>query len=255
SWELIVASYAILAEIQPATVRAVCYRLFTDGLIGSMAKPEKNRVGSQLTWAREQGHIPWDWIVDETRAVESVPTWGDPESRLRAAQQQYRRDHWALQPLRFEVWSEKGTVRGTLRPVLDQYAVNFRVMHGYASATAVHDIAEMCSPDGPPLIVLYVGDWDPSGLHMSEVDLPARLQKYGAVLRLHRLARPETDTTDPDLPDFAADTKRGDPRWGWFTQRYGTRCWELDAMKPRGPPRPGRRHDRGTHRPRSVGAV
>ena len=72
--------------------------------------------------------------------------------------------------VRVEVWSEKGTVRGVLAPVLDEYAVGFRVMHGFCSATTVHDVAE--DDDGRDLIVLYVGDYDPSGLFMSEHDLP-----------------------------------------------------------------------------------
>jgi hypothetical protein len=49
-------------------------------------------------------------------------------------QRSYRRDRWAQQPRRLEVWSEKGTVRGMLAPVLDKYGVTFRVMHGYSSA-------------------------------------------------------------------------------------------------------------------------
>ncbi len=79
SLELIDACTEILEEIQPATVRAVCYRLFTMGLIDSMSKNETNRVGRQLVDAREAGTIPWDWIVDETRGVEAAPTWADPE--------------------------------------------------------------------------------------------------------------------------------------------------------------------------------
>ena len=43
-------------------------------------------------------------------------------------------------------------------------------MHGFSSATTVHDIAE--DDDGRDLIVLYVGDFDPSGMFMSEEDLP-----------------------------------------------------------------------------------
>ena len=54
----------------------------------------------------------------------------------------YRRDFWNQQPVRVEVWSEKGTVRGVLVPVLDHYAVGFRVMHGFSSGTVVHNIAE-----------------------------------------------------------------------------------------------------------------
>ncbi len=59
--------------------------------------------------------------------------------------------------------------------MLDDYAVGFRVMHGFSSATTVHDVAE--DDDGRDLIVLYVGDFDPSGMFMSEEDLPNRLAK------------------------------------------------------------------------------
>src|SRR5262245_42638345 len=67
SLDLLAACYDILAEIHPATVRAVCYQLFIRQLIASMAKTCTNRVSAQLVYAREQGLIPWDWIVDETR--------------------------------------------------------------------------------------------------------------------------------------------------------------------------------------------
>ena len=85
------------------------------------------------------------------------------------------------------MWSEKGTVRGVLAPVLDEYGVGFRVMHGFSSATTVHDVAQ--DDDGRPLIVLYVGDYDPSGMYMSEHDLPDRLEKYGGDhVQLKRIA-------------------------------------------------------------------
>jgi hypothetical protein len=42
----------------------------------------------------------------------------------------YRRDYWLHQPIRLGVWSEKGTVRGTLAPVLDAYQVPWLVTHG-----------------------------------------------------------------------------------------------------------------------------
>ncbi len=49
----------ILDEIQPASVRAVCYRLFTLGIISSTNKNSTNKVSSHLTcWARERGIIP-----------------------------------------------------------------------------------------------------------------------------------------------------------------------------------------------------
>lgn len=235
SLQLIEASLEILREIQPASVRAVCYRLFTMGLISSMSKNETSRVSRQLTDARETETIPWSAIVDETRAVEAVPTWDDPEEFGKSVMAGYRRNKWDGQPTRIEVWSEKGTVRGTLKPVLDEFEVPFRVMHGYASATAVNQIVDDTA--GEPTLALYVGDWDPSGLHMSERDLPERLEEYGGFnpdgsgdLEIERVALVEADL--PGLPSFEAATKRKDPRYRWFVDNYGHTCWELDALSP-----------------------
>src|SRR5918999_485709 len=73
------ACYAVLEAIEPATVRAVCYRLFVQGVIPSMASKHVKRVGVHLKDAREQAIIPWEWIVDETREPERINAFRDPE--------------------------------------------------------------------------------------------------------------------------------------------------------------------------------
>lgn len=233
SLELIEAAIAILKEIQPATVRAICYCLFVNGIIGSMERKNTSRVSVQLTWAREQGLIPWGAIVDETREAECVPAWDDPDAFAQSVSRQYRKDNWSQQDVLVEVWSEKGTMRGTLSPVLRKYGVTFRVMHGFTSATAAYDVAQMIKDDHRNVIVLYAGDWDPSGLFMSEEDLPRRLAAYGAEpAEFRRIALTREDVRDRGLPSFAARDKRKDPRYRWFADCYGTRCWELDALSP-----------------------
>jgi len=229
SLDLIAAMRTAAEAAQPITGRGIGYKLFTAGLISSMSRSEMARVYRLLKQAREHGEIPWDWIVDETRAIERVATWDDPAAYACAVARSYRRDFWNQQPHRVQVWSEKGTVRGVLAPVLDQYAVGFLAVHGFSSATAAHDIAE--DDDGRDLIVLYVGDFDPSGMFMSEEDLSARFAKYnGDHIRLQRIAltRPQLK----GLPPFPASDKRKDPRYRWFVANYGPRCWELDAMDP-----------------------
>jgi hypothetical protein len=132
-------------------------------------------------------------------------------------------------PHRVQVWSEKGTVGGVLAPVLEQYAVAFVPVHGFSSATLAHDVAG--DDDGRPLLVLYVGDFDPSGMYMSEEDLPARFAMYdGDHITVWRIAL--TVEQLAGLPPFSADTKRKDPRYRWFVANHGHRCWELDAMDP-----------------------
>ncbi len=233
SLKLIESARAILEEIQPASVRAVCYRLFVAQVIQNMSKDATNAVSRQLVWAREEGLIPWDWIVDETREAERIAAWNSPDEIISCAVKQYRKNYWAMQDVRVEVWSEKGTLRGTLAPVLDAFGVTFRVMHGYGSATAIRGAAQETITGDKPLTVFYCGDWDPSGLHISEVDLPSRLKRYGGAVAFERIALSAEDTQPGTrLPSFEAKTKAKDPRYSWFTQRYGWRCWEVDALSP-----------------------
>ncbi|WP_247460353.1 MULTISPECIES: hypothetical protein [unclassified Bradyrhizobium] len=126
SHDMIKAMYKIVEDARPITGRGVGYKLFSLGLIPSMSKMQG--VYRLLKEAREEGTIPWEWIVDETRELERVPTWDDVAEYMRVTARDYRRDFWQQQPERVEVWSEKGTVRGVLQPVLDAYGVGFRVM-------------------------------------------------------------------------------------------------------------------------------
>ena len=229
SLDLIDAMHDIVEAAQPITGRGVGYKLFTQRLIPSMSRSDMQRVYRLLKEARERDIIPWDWIVDETRAIERVSTWSNPAEYAETVARSYRRDFWDQQPHRIQVWSEKGTVRGVLAPVLDAYAVGFFPVHGFSSATTAHDVAQ--DGDGRDLIVLYVGDFDPSGMFMSEKDLPDRFDKYDGdhiVLTRIALTRPQV----AGLPSFPASDKRKDPRYGWFCGRYGHECWELDAMDP-----------------------
>jgi|SRR5262245_15076627 hypothetical protein len=61
---------AAAKDAQPITGRGIGYKLFTASLIPSMAVNEMQRVYRLLKLAREQGDIPWEWIVDETRDLE-----------------------------------------------------------------------------------------------------------------------------------------------------------------------------------------
>jgi hypothetical protein len=229
SLDLIEAMHVAAEAAHPITGRGIGYKLFTAGLIRSMARSEMQRVYRLLKEARERGHIPWEWIVDETRAIERTATWDDPAQYARCVARSYRRDFWNQQPVRCEVWSEKGTVRGVLQPVLDHYAVGFRVMHGFSGATTIYDVSQ--DDDGRKLVVLYVGDFDPSGLFMPEEDLPNRLAEYGGHhVELRRIALTRHHVAG--LASFSATDKRKDPRYRWFRANFGDRCWELDAMDP-----------------------
>src|SRR5215469_16346628 len=46
--------------------------------------------------------------------------------------------------------------------------------HGFNSATKIHELAEEIQADNRHYAFFYVGDYDPSGMYMSEVDLNDR---------------------------------------------------------------------------------
>jgi hypothetical protein len=230
---LIDACVEILRQIQPATVRAVCYQLFVQGLLESMAKTCTNRISRHLVYAREQGIVRWTWIVDETREAERVNAWKDPAAFVRTVKRAYRRDHWAYQPVLVEVISEKSTVKGTLAPVLDEYGVTFRPWHGYVSATKAHELAGEIRASSKPMILLYLGDWDPSGLDMGDRYAPERIVEYGSGdFTWRRIALTEALIHEHDLPGFDVDTKQKDSRYRWYRDSHGARAWELDALNP-----------------------
>jgi hypothetical protein len=120
---LIAAMKKIAEESHPITGRGIGYKLFAAGLIGGMS--EMNAVYRALKTAREEGTIPWEWVVDETRELELINTWQSPSQCADGFF--YRRDFWQTQRHTVEVWSEKGTVRGLLWPVLSKLGVGFRV--------------------------------------------------------------------------------------------------------------------------------
>ncbi|HEV7910053.1 MAG TPA: hypothetical protein VGP28_02990 [Methylocella sp.] len=231
SIDLIEHSRRILAEIHPSTVRGVAYQLFVAGFIDDMGAKNTSNVSRLLVVARENGIIPWSWIVDETRQEERASTWNGLGDFGEVVTRAYRKDFWQHQESWLKVFSEKATIGGVVRPVLNEFAVGFQVLHGFGSATSVHDVAEESLTGDRDLEILYIGDFDPSGMYMSEVDLPGRIQKYEGNATITRIALTEADCTEA-LPAFAIETKSKDPRFRWFRENYGRRCWELDAMNP-----------------------
>ena len=65
--------------------------------------------------------------------------------------------------------------------------------------------------------------------HLSEADLQRRFGDYGSDVELIRLAL-TVDDCDANLSSFPTETKRRDPRYRWYRDRYGHRGWVLDAL-------------------------
>src|SRR5437016_4341185 len=95
--DLIATCSEIIKQVQPITVRGVCYRLFVGGHIESMATKNTQKISRLLTQAREEGLIPWEWVVDESRRMEGGGGFRDLQQYAKAVARSYRRDFWAYQ--------------------------------------------------------------------------------------------------------------------------------------------------------------
>src|SRR3990167_10305739 len=81
---IVQAAGKALEANRPMTVRQVYYQLVSRQVI------ENNRssyqgVSKALVWARQEGHIPWDWIEDRLRRPRRVSMWDDPADFAKTA--------------------------------------------------------------------------------------------------------------------------------------------------------------------------
>ena len=137
SLDLIEAMRDIAEAAQPITGRGVGYKLFTRGLIPSMSRNDMQRVYRLLLTAREQGIIPWEWIVDETRSHRAGVDMGQPRSSTPAPSPG---PIAATSGISSRTGSRSGPRRAPCaacsRRCSIDYAVGFMPVHGFSSATA-----------------------------------------------------------------------------------------------------------------------
>lgn len=243
--ELIMFARKLLADLHPMTLRQLHYAVFSAARIEYDNTPaDYKRLSRATTGARRtyrflelQGVEPDGratinpaWIVDETREAVVVNMWENVDGYLDTVKRCYRRDYWATQPNYCEVWSEKATVLGSLRPLADELGVKLRVCKGYGSTGMESRIGEDFDSIKKPIHVLFLGDHDPSG-HDIQRDIHARAQMAsGKDFHLERLAIHPGDIRLFNLPPQKIKTT--DSRADGFKREFGVKAQtvELDAL-------------------------
>ena len=220
----------ILAQYDgPLTLRQIYYRLVAARVIDNVEKQYK-RLSKVLTNARLEGLVDDTRIVDRVRAPLRVSCWADLGAFLRAVRESYRREKWTSQRFSVEVWCEKDAVAGVLEPITEEYEVTLYPCRGYNSYSALKEAAERIAETEQPTVVLYLGDFDPSGQDMPR-DIRDRLaQDFGAAFDLEVIALTREQIDEHDLPPALA--KRSDSRAAAFIAEHGDMSVELDALPP-----------------------
>lgn len=227
----------ILQDLQdylPLTLRQIHYQLVAANAPGYANTQNKyKQLSAWLYAARVDGLIPWEAMTDRARPFSDLSGFSDSSAYLRTyldhIRDHYTRDLMQNQAERLEIWTEKDALAAVLTRFAEPYRVSVQPCRGFGSGSQFDDVVRRNGKK--PLRILYFGDYDPSGMWMSERDIALRLEdKHGLCVELDRIGlnrgQVRNLTTDPQRP------KPTDTRSRWYIQNYGTDCWELDALPP-----------------------
>lgn len=229
------------------TLRQLYYQFVARDLLAN-SQQNYTKLGTIISKAREAGLINWDYLKDRGRALRSRPHWASPASIISACSHSFAVDHWVDQPYRVEVWCEKEALVDVCGMAAEPWDVPYFACKGYCSATAVWEAGHnrflqyANSEPKQKVVVLYLGDHDPSGINMAK-DLQSRLNLFsrgydddnkrlkGARVEVRRIAlnMDQIELYEPP-PNPAKET---DTRYAQYMEEFGiTTCWELDALEP-----------------------
>ena len=198
---LVAQAAEILREQSPKTVRQLFYRLVSIGVIENDRRAYQ-RVSAAMTKARNDGRVRFADIVDRSRPEYRPNVFENPREYAETVKRSYRKDYWNAQPTHCEVWTEKDAITGTIQDVINELGIVVRVGRGFLRTSKAHAIAEHFSQITKPIVVLYLGDHDPSGREI-ETDMAARV--FGGVDGLRAGTRESVPTGGPgQVEDIAA---------------------------------------------------
>jgi hypothetical protein len=224
------ALYAIVEEIQPATVRQAFYQAVVRGLI-EKTEADYEKVQRALVALRRDREMPYGWIVDGTRWMRKPTTFNSLDAALRHTAATYRKALWADLPDYVEVWIEKDALAGAVYPVTSEFDVPLMVARGFASLSFLASAAEYMNGLDKQVFVYQLGDHDPSGVAAAEsIERDLRRLAPSADISFERLAVTPQQIEHLNLP--LRPTKRSDSRAARFTAEFGAGSVELDAIHP-----------------------
>ncbi|MEM3046253.1 MAG: hypothetical protein QW057_04115 [Candidatus Bathyarchaeia archaeon] len=221
------------------TVRTVFYSLASTGHI-PLTRSAYQSLCRHFVTARKEGRATWDGISDETRRAEGGDNgYYDPVAYgkwwvdyVLNADRKYALPRWKDQPGRVEVWLEKFALADTFRNWLECLNVALVPSRGYASWTLIWEAALRLRETAKPTVILYFGDFDPSGADIQRF-LKEALEGFNVEAEVRRVAVTKEQVEAyrlPYAPEDAAEAAKlqRDPRFR--TWPYGLYRVELDAL-------------------------
>ncbi len=213
------------------TLRQLYYQFVARDLIPNNQK-SYNSLGGYVDRARRAGLLDWNYIVDRTRNLMGNRTYDSPAELVESVSDKFFVDLWQDQDYRIEVWVEKEALAGVIQRAAGLRGVNYFSCRGYVSQSEMHAAAQrhlMYERNGQVVIVVHLGDHDPSGKDMTR-DIQDRLHFFGANSQVVRIALNIDQIERYNPPPNPA--KITDSRADKYIREFGQLSWELDALDP-----------------------
>ena len=239
--EVVKAALEVFKQYDTAlTLRQLYYRLVSRRLFPNTINSYK-RLSRIMVRAREEGDAPLNCLEDRSRRVLGRGDAGYRSAeefikhRLKSLQDSwkgFRMPMWEDQAYNVIVSLEKDALSRLMSDVANRYSVRTFPTRGYPSFTYVQRMASYIRNrlKGKPTVVLYFGDFDPSGVDI-ERDLTERLRKYRAGdFKIRRVALTHDQIVRYSLPPMPV--KKSDVRTPSFVAVYGDEAVEIDALDP-----------------------
>jgi hypothetical protein len=237
----------VLKEDHPQSVRHIFYRLTDPRLPAPVEKSDRGyrHVQDRCVKLRRAGLLPYDWIADMSRRGFFVHTYDGAADFLRRMGGLYRADLWQQAQRRCEVWVESRSIASVLQPLCNELAVDLFPCGGFSSLSFAHEAAEQNNQSGDlrPLVVFYVGDYDPAGVLIDQA-LERELRQHLRAeihLEFRRIGINEVQVRRYDLP--TKPRKVGDKRAKHVTYTVEAEAlpakilrdilrWHIEALLP-----------------------
>lgn len=206
------------------TLRQLYYRLVSAQLIPNSTSAYKV-LSKKTAEARREGWFPA--LIDRTRAIDRFVSFQDPDDAVRWLLNLYRRDRTENQEWSIYLGVEKHGMVVQLQDWFGDLGVPILALGGYSSQTFVDVVTDDVVEQGRSSVLLYAGDFDPSGVDIDR-DFLARTNIFDEV---RRIAIREEDLETYNLPPLPG--KPWDARANSFIEQYGELMQvELDALPP-----------------------
>jgi hypothetical protein len=212
--ERIKAINILLNQFGPMTLRQIYYQLAPLGLNYRMVQYACQK-------GRENGLIDIDAIVDRSRPSYGTYKFSSLSELLFHNTNNFQLDYWETEKYKVEIWSEKDALSAILAEEAQKYRVPVRVTRGFLSTSNKHTWSDKDT------VILYFGDFDPSGLW---IDLDLKNNTFLKYFHFKRMALTAEQVQQQQLPHVMV--KKQDPRAAEYIKEYGKKCWELDALPP-----------------------